>query len=158
MEGFPHDTVCDFLYVEAALLDDRHFAAWLELFSDDGEYWIPNDPTATEPNSTLSLIYDDRSHLGERVWRLNSTYAHAQNPTSHTTHLVSNIRTLTSDDSNADVESAFAIHELRREENHVYSGRYRHRLVLVDGEIKIRSKRVDLIQAHAGLGNVSFLL
>ena len=30
-----------FLYHEAALLDDRRFHEWLELLTDDVEYWMP---------------------------------------------------------------------------------------------------------------------
>ena len=31
-----------FVLAEARLLDERRFAAWLELFAEDGVYWVPS--------------------------------------------------------------------------------------------------------------------
>ncbi len=34
-------TVSQFLNMEAKLLDDRKFSEWMDLFTDDGFYWVP---------------------------------------------------------------------------------------------------------------------
>ena len=31
----------DFMYLEAELLDERRLREWLELFTDDANYWMP---------------------------------------------------------------------------------------------------------------------
>jgi len=35
------EEISEFLYQEAELLDDRHFADWLDLLADDIRYWMP---------------------------------------------------------------------------------------------------------------------
>jgi 3-phenylpropionate/cinnamic acid dioxygenase small subunit len=31
----------DFVYKEAALLDEEQYQEWLALFAEDGRYWVP---------------------------------------------------------------------------------------------------------------------
>ena len=54
----------DLLYREAAYLDEHRWAEWLELYTEDAEFWVPawdedGKPT-NDPQSQLSLIYYDR--------------------------------------------------------------------------------------------------
>lgn len=160
MPTISRDDASDLLFEEASLLDAGRFDDWLALFTDDAVYWVPSDRSATDASSAVSLVYDDRSRLAERVWRLTSGYAHAQVPASLTTHLVTNVRVI--DQPSADeagVESAFVVHELRRETRSAYAGRCRHTLRRAgDGELRIACKRVDLLEATVGLGNVSIIL
>src|SRR4029453_7611730 len=88
----------DFLFHEAALLDDWKVAEWAALFTDDGEYMVPptDDPHA-DPRTTLFLVYDDRRRLEERGKRLMSKQAHAEFPHSRTVHLYANVRILPSE-------------------------------------------------------------
>jgi p-cumate 2,3-dioxygenase beta subunit len=83
----------DFLFHEAALLDEWKVKEWAALFTDDGEYMIPStdDPHA-DPRTTLFLVFDDRHRLEERGKRLMSKAAHAEFPHSRTVHSYSNVR------------------------------------------------------------------
>ena len=38
------DEVERFLYREARLLDERRFEEWMNLFAEDGYYWVPAAP------------------------------------------------------------------------------------------------------------------
>jgi len=82
----------DFLFHEAALLDEWKVKDWAALFTDDGEYMIPStdDPHA-DPRTTLFLVFDDRHRLEERGKRLMSKAAHAEFPHSRTVHSYSNV-------------------------------------------------------------------
>lgn len=73
----------DFLYREAALLDEWMLDDWLELWADDGEYIIPatDEPSGTEYDS-LVLLTDDMFRIRARVIRLNSRRAHREFPYS----------------------------------------------------------------------------
>ena len=42
-----------FVLREARLLDERRYAAWLELFADDGVYWIPTRPGQSSPQEAF---------------------------------------------------------------------------------------------------------
>ncbi len=33
--------ISEFLYTEAELLDERYFDQWLDLFTEDAQYWMP---------------------------------------------------------------------------------------------------------------------
>lgn len=148
----------EFLYVEAALLDARDLPGWLKLFADDGIYWIPAIADDIDPRREVSIVYDNTQHLAERVWRLNSGLAYAQEPTSRTVHLVSNIRVVADDGYELDVASAFLVAEYRAGTQHLHAGQYRHRLRRVGGELQIARKKVELINNDGHLGNLSLLL
>lgn len=160
MPTISRDDAAELLYEEASLLDAGRFDDWLELFTEDAVYWVPADRAAADATRTVSIVYDDRARLEERVWRLTSGYAHAQAPASLTTHVVTNVRLLEPPSpGEALVESAFVVHELRRETRSAHAGRSRHTLRrLDDGRLRIASKRVDLLEAAAGLGNLSIIL
>src|SRR5260370_2543208 len=59
-----------FVLREARLLDERRYAAWLELFAEDGVYWIPTRPDQRSQQDALSIIYEPRALLAVRVERL----------------------------------------------------------------------------------------
>lgn len=149
----------DLLFREAALLDRREFSAWLELFTDDCVYWIPSMRDEADPAREVSIVYDDRSLLVERVWRLESGLAYAQEPASRTAHLVGNVTvSAPGDDGVVDVESVLMVTEFRRAAQRVYAGRCLHRLRREAGGLAIAFKKVELIDNDGHIGNLSILL
>jgi len=70
-------SVSRFLGREAALLDSRDWDAWLDLYTEDAEYWVPawdddGQPTAN-PQREISLIYyPNRGGLEDRVFRIRT--------------------------------------------------------------------------------------
>jgi p-cumate 2,3-dioxygenase beta subunit len=90
------DEVEEFLYEEAALLDEWNLREWQSLFTPDGEYLIvtPNieHPETASPTQSLFLVADDQERLTQRVERLLDRTAHVEFPHSKTRHCLSNIR------------------------------------------------------------------
>jgi p-cumate 2,3-dioxygenase beta subunit len=86
----------DFLYQEAALLDDWKLKEWLALFAPEARYEVAptGDPEAGTLSSaeSLFLVADDRERLEQRVIRLQKPQAHAEYPHSRVRHLYSNVR------------------------------------------------------------------
>ena len=68
------DEVEEFLYEEAALLDEWNLRKWQALFTPEGEYLIvtPNieNPETASPTKSLFLVADDQDRLTQRVERL----------------------------------------------------------------------------------------
>ena len=99
-------SVEDFLYREAALLDDWNLKEWLALFSPSARYEIAptGDPEAGTllSKDALFLVADDRERLEQRVIRLQKPQAHAEYPHSRVRHIYSNVRILK--DSGAQIE------------------------------------------------------
>src|SRR5262245_11860815 len=56
-----------FLIRETRLLDERRFREWMELFTEDGIYWVPATPGQESPVNSASLFYDDRGLMKTRV-------------------------------------------------------------------------------------------
>ncbi|MAT05522.1 MAG: aromatic-ring-hydroxylating dioxygenase subunit beta, partial [Acidimicrobiaceae bacterium] len=77
----------DFIHREQALLDERDYRRWLNLLTDDCTYVIGSlDAQARPQDEVVALVYDDRSRIEGRIARLESGFAHAENPPSRTRH------------------------------------------------------------------------
>ena len=57
----------EFLIQEGLLLDQRRFRDWMELFAEDGTYWVPAVPEQASPFDQASLFYDDRDLMRTRI-------------------------------------------------------------------------------------------
>lgn len=141
-----------FLYHEAALLDERRYEEWLELYADDATYFIPQD--GGDPVHGVSIAYDDRRRLQERVMRLSSGFAFSQDPPSRTCHVIGNVRMT----GELEVASNLILAEVRRGRQRVYCGPVQHRLVRDGDGYRIGYKEVRLVNSDVPLGNLTFLI
>lgn len=160
IDSLDRGAVEEFLYGEAELLDEWRLDEWLELLTPDARYEIP--PTdAPDGNSTetLFLVADDRFRIESRVRRLKSDSAHAEFPRSRNRRLVTNVRVGEPVDGALPVRSSFIVYRIKYEHRDSYVGQYHHRLQVVDGAIRIASKRAVLDDlALRPLGLVSIIL
>jgi p-cumate 2,3-dioxygenase beta subunit len=151
----------DFLYHEAALLDDWKLDAWEALLTDDAGYYVPpNDQLEADHRSTLFIVADDRERIRQRIIRINDPNCHAEFPKSRTRRMISNVRILGVEDDLVTVVANFVCYRFRRYERiREYVGAYRHVLKQSGDSFKIKERRV-FIDAHelGNLGSVSFIL
>lgn len=154
--------VQELLHREARLLDDGQLEQWLELFTDDAQYWLPigDEDDPREP----SLIRDTRAGMEERVFRLTKTLAHAQNPASRTQHDVTNVEVRELADGLLEVLCHQTVHEMRRgdvfhvglAEPRVLAARCRY--VVVPGpQWRIREKTCRLLNRENPMYNLTFV-
>ena len=163
----------DFLFHEAALLDAWNLDEWLTLLTDDARYRVPsNDAPDGDPASTLFLIADDIARIRGRVARLKDPQAHAEFPHSRTRRMITNVRVEkeklvsgtdfnpASDPAEFTVHANFTVHRFRRgEQVSQFVGRYRYRLRIVAGKMRIALREAILDSQELGnLGAVSFIL
>jgi ethylbenzene dioxygenase subunit beta len=145
----------EFLLLEAELLDTVRFDQWLSLYTDDCLYWMPAEPDQTEGEGRISLFYDDRSILEDRVWRLGHPKMFSQNPRARQVRLISNILIEAGCDPEAPVvHSNFIMFEHRLRSQRVFGGRSEHWLRRVDGAWRIARKIVRLANCEASLWNI----
>ena len=149
----------EFLYEEAALLDDWRLDDWLALFTADARYEVPStDLPSGEPATALMLISDTRSMIGARVKRLNSRKAHREFPWSRTRRIIGNVRILAQDGDDVEAIANFAVYRSRRDIS-VYMGQYRYRLVRDGDSFKIRFRRAELdVETLDPHGTLSIIL
>jgi 3-phenylpropionate/cinnamic acid dioxygenase small subunit len=61
----------NFVIREARLIDEHRLDEWLDLFTENGIYWMPLEWGQTDPRLTASLMYEDKLLLTIRIERLN---------------------------------------------------------------------------------------
>ena len=151
----------DFLYHEAALLDDWKLDEWEALLADDAAYYVPpNDQLEADHRSTLFLVADDRERIRQRVIRINDPNCHAEYPKSRTRRMISNVRILAVEGDLITVAANFVCYRFRRYQRiREYVGGYRFILRVAGDSFLIKERRV-FIDAHelGSLGSVSFIL
>jgi 3-phenylpropionate/cinnamic acid dioxygenase small subunit len=150
-----------FLFYEAALLDAGDHAGWAKLLAPDVVYWVPLLSDYRDPEDELNIVYDDLSKINDRLERLASGYAFAQDPPSRTTRIIGNVRAWHNTGAFT-TEAAFVLHELRPEATAVQAlaGRYLHELAVDDSEagFAIRRKTIELVNRTESFGNLAFIL
>ena len=151
----------DFLFHEAALLDEWRLEEWLQLLTEDATYLVPpNDRPDGDHHTTLFTIADDAARLRQRVIRILDPNCHAEQPRSRTRRMINNVRIVATEGDTLTVAANFVCYRFRRHE-HVreYVGSYRYRLRRENGTFRIRERRV-ILDAHelGSLGSVSFIL
>src|SRR5918912_2836397 len=101
----------DFLYHEAALLDEWRLDEWVALFTDDARYVVPTtDLPEGDPQRDLVFIDDDLTRLQGRVERLKSRHAHREYPSSRTRRLVSNVRIASAGGDEVEATANFVVY------------------------------------------------
>ena len=138
-----------FLVNEARLLDERRFREWMELFTEDGIYWVPSTPDQKSPLEQASLFYDDRELMRTRIDRLEHPLIHVQTPPSRTVHLVTNVTVGAGEAGEVAILSNVLMVEYRLERQRVFAGRQQHRMRFEDGSWRIAVKRVDLVNCDS---------
>ena len=151
----------DFLYHEAALLDEWKLDAWQALLADDATYYVsPNDQPEGSHRNTLFLVADDRERIRQRIIRISDPNCHAEFPKSRTRRMIANVRILGVEGDLVTVAANFVCYRFRRYERiREYVGGYHFVLRRSGDSFRIKERRV-LIDAHelGTLGSVSFIL
>jgi benzoate/toluate 1,2-dioxygenase subunit beta len=152
-----HHAVSLFLSGEAALLDKRNFRAWLDLFEDDGLYWVPTSADQRDMKEQVSIMLEDKPLLDLRVTRLGHPHAYSIEPHPATTHMTGNVVVDEQGDSII-VRSKLMVEELREGRATRWSGSVKHILRRREDGFGIVLKRVDLVQAGGVLPAISIPL
>ena len=149
-----------FIRHEARLLDEKRLDEWLALFADDGRYWVPAAPGQSDPLLHNSLAYEDKLLLELRIERLKSPRAYSQRPPSRCLHVLQepDIETLDHARGEFVTRTPFLYTETRGEESHRYAAVAWHTLARLDARLRIRMKRVDILNCDAALPSIQLLL
>ena len=180
MPGMNEDVtreVEQFLYREARLLDDRRFHEWLELLTDDVRYWMGSRTNRYPKRSKaiailnpdryveddlgqedeLAILDETKQTLSQRVARLDTGMAWAEDPPSRSRHLLTNIEVEAGDAAQeVKVYSNFIVYRSRGEtEQDFYVGARRDVLRRISGSWKIAGRKIILDQNVLLAKNVS---
>ena len=155
---FDQDQVEALLYHEAELLDNKSLAAWLELLTEDVLYRMPLKRDQHEEEIHNSLFYEDHFLLKVRIERLNSPRVFSQQPPSYCQHVLQRPQITDVSEDACHTRTPFVYLESQLDEQIVLAGVAHHELVREDAELKIRRKRIELLNREASLPSIQLLL
>jgi 3-phenylpropionate/cinnamic acid dioxygenase small subunit len=138
-----------FLYRQSDFLDRKLWQEWIDLFTDDGVYWVPADPAHKHWDGVPSIFAEDKNLMNVRMKRVLHPDAWSQRPLWETNHVVSNVMIEKESDNELQVRSRFHMMELRRDDVRHFAGSYSHHLVKNKGGYRIKLQRVDMTNAQA---------
>ncbi len=153
------ELVEDFLFQEAAMLDEWRLDDWVKLFTEDARYVVPTtDLPEGDPKRDLVFINDDITRLHARVARLTSRHAHREYPWSRTRRFVSNVRVEESNDAELSVTANVLVYRFRSGEGAPYVGSIDYVLRRDGGDLRIAYRRAVLdLEALSWHGAVSII-
>ena len=133
----------DFLYNEAALLDEWRLEEWLALFIEGSIYEVPTTgrPEDVQSSDELFYISDNWFRLQHRVSRLLKKGAHSEWPRTIGLRTISNVRILGEEPDGVRVGCAFTTYRSRDDRTDTYFGHHRYLFTEVDGGLRIAEKR-----------------
>jgi len=150
------DAIHEFLLHEADLLDRRMLQDWLALFTDDCVYWMPAESPEGDPERRVSLFFDDRSILEDRIWRLDHPKMFSQNPPVRQVRVLSHpvIDPAGVDAAELVTRTKFILFEHRLREQRTFGGELEHTLRRDGSGFRIARKIVRLVNCDGVLWNI----
>jgi 3-phenylpropionate/cinnamic acid dioxygenase small subunit len=163
----PESQLAEFVYNEARLLDEKRFDAWYELFADDARYWMPLTRGQPDGRTHTSLFYEDKLLLKVRIERLRHPNAFSQQQPSFCQHVLqqpaleqtapaTGAAPLPADDFL--MRTPFMYLETQLDTQIVLAGIAYHRLTIIDGALRIRMKKIELLNCDAALPSIQMLI
>jgi benzoate/toluate 1,2-dioxygenase beta subunit len=148
-------TLQQFLFHEARLLDEQRWEEWNALFTEDGIYWAPALPGQPDATHHISLIHENALLRAVRIKRFRHPNAFSLQPKPRTMHLVSNVMLGSADDAgNCVVTSNFIMVQYRREKQDVFAGSYTHHLRSSPEGYRIALKKAEIVNCDGPMENV----
>src|SRR5216684_712267 len=137
------------LYRQAECLDGKRWQEFIELFTEDGTYWMPAAPEQTTGEGVPSIFWEDRNLMTVRAKRLAHPRAWSQKTAWGTNHVIGNV-TVEKEDANVDlvVRSRFHMMEFRNDTTRHFAGSYIHHLKKTQAGHRIKLQRVDMVNAE----------
>ena len=149
-----------FVRYEARLIDDKRFDEWYELFTDDAYYWVPASPRQSDPLGHNSLAYEDKLLLKLRVERMKSPRAYSLRPEVRCLHVLqeADIEKLDYERGEFLTRTPFIYTETRGDDSQRYAASAWHTLVWTGERLRIKLKRVDILNCDAALPAIQLFL
>ena len=153
MSATSDEALRDFVYHEARLVDEKRLDEWYELFTDDGFYWMPLTHGQPEGPLYTSLFNEDKLLLKIRIERLRSNNAFSQAVPSWCQHVLQRPSIERRDEAQGAfvLRTPFLYVESQGDHQEVYAGTAWHHIIKGDNELRLRQKKVELLNCEAAL-------
>jgi 3-phenylpropionate/cinnamic acid dioxygenase small subunit len=156
--GITMQEASEFLWHEAHLLDRRDYAAWLDLWSDDGLYIVPIDASDGDYANRLNYIYDNAAMRRMRVARLESSFSMSALTAAKTVRTTSRFVANESRDGELDLTAAQVLVEYRRDRTQTLGADLDVTLRRSSNGLCVAKKVVRLVNSEDAVNAVGYLL
>jgi benzoate/toluate 1,2-dioxygenase beta subunit len=144
------EAIHQFLSLEARLLDDKDWDAWLSCYATNAEFWMPSwdddETLVSDPQTEISLIYyGHRGGLEDRVFRIKTDRSSATSlPEPRTSHNISNVEILEQTDGTCSLRFNWVTFSFRYKTTDTYFGTSFYTLDTSGTQPLIKNKKVIL--------------
>ena len=142
----------DLIYTEGRLIDLREWDAWINLYQEDAEFWVPASngdgiDYTSDPDNEISLIYyADRSGLEDRVFRIRTGLSSASVPLARTSHMIGSVQVKEISDGEFFATSTWITTSYKQKKTITFAGQYEHKIRQQgDGSLKIAAKKIIVV-------------
>lgn len=160
LRNISHESLVELVYREARLIDEKRFEEWYELFTEDARYWMPLTRGQPEDETHTSLFYEDKLLLKVRIARLRSSNAFSQQQPSFCQHVLQQpqVEELDVDSNRFIVRTPFLYVEVQLDRQLILAGVAWHHLASLEGSLRIRMKKIELLNCDAALPSIQLFL
>ena len=144
------------VYREARLIDEGALDEWYDLFTDDALYWMPLKRGQREDEVYNALFHEDKLMLKVRIERLKDPNAFSQAPPSHCQHVLQRpeIDGFDADAGRFSTRTPFVYVESQLDDQFMLAGAAHHEVVASNDALRIRRKRIELLNREAALPSI----
>jgi len=162
-----YNQVVEHLYDEAQLLDTLELREWQKSFTEDIAYQAPVQITRRRSEKqpelrTMMHLFENYGSLDLRIHKIHDTaVCWAEEPNSRTRRLITNVLVnKTAREDEIAVSSYFLLVRNRFEasDSQLLSGERRDRFRLVDGELKLARREIQLDMSVLSMPNLAIFL
>ncbi|MEK1942870.1 MAG: aromatic-ring-hydroxylating dioxygenase subunit beta [Pseudomonas sp.] len=150
--------VSQFLFREARLQDTHQYDEWEALWTRDGVYWVPANGDDIDPETQMSIIYDNRSRIALRIKQFHTGKRHTQAPRSRLGRVLSNVEIIEASGDEIRVAANAMVFESNLRAETVWCTRNEYLLRREDGGLRMARKKVVLVNNDKALYTLSFLI
>ena len=160
MNAPSREALAAFVYREARLIDEKRLDEWYELFTPDALYWMPLTRGQPQGEGHTSLFYEDKFLLKLRIERLQGANPYSQHQPSFCQHVLQCPQVLSVDEQANEfvLHTPFMYAESRLDDQFVLAGAAIHHLTLADGVLRIKRKKIELLNREAALPSIQLFL
>src|SRR6202158_308207 len=146
-----------FLFHEARLMDAHRLDEWLSLWGDYATDWGACNDDDIDPLRNVSVIYDRRGQLLNRIQRIKETlWLKEQAPRLR--RIIGNVEIESPGAGEIVVGSNFILAELHHHRQTIWAGTTEHKLIPQGDSFCIKYKKVILLNNDEPLPNMLFLI
>ena len=147
--------IADLIRLETRCLNEADLETWASLFTQDGYYWMPLEAGQTDPEQHDSLIYDNRALMEMRRHNLHHPLSPSMQLEVRSLRILSELDVDLSEGPAGDIfVRADVIAVIFHRQQDIYAGNVVWRVTRAEDELKIRYKRVNLLNADAPLDSI----